>query len=167
VGLDGALTDEELAGDLGVGEPSASRRWEGMLGTAAAAIGSIAFTLGIAIEPITPRVLSTHLDPLKNPPDRPGLAPRAGRRAPSAPAPDAPALEIPNTPLTRARARADDPWSGASTCRIPAPADRNEIRREQPGSMLRRVKTGKCIFPALNIGIGSESFGDHLIPGCP
>ena len=46
---------------------SASRRWVGALGAAAVAAGSIAFTIGIAIEPITLRVLSAHPDPLKTP----------------------------------------------------------------------------------------------------
>jgi hypothetical protein len=46
---------------------SASRRWVGALGTVAVAAGSIAFTLGIAIEPITHRVLSAHPDALKTP----------------------------------------------------------------------------------------------------
>lgn len=46
---------------------SASRRWVGALGAVAVAIGSIAFTLGIAIEPITHQVLSAHLDALKTP----------------------------------------------------------------------------------------------------
>jgi hypothetical protein len=46
---------------------SASRRWVGTLGTVAVAAGSIAFTLGIAIEPITRRVLSAHPDPVKTP----------------------------------------------------------------------------------------------------
>jgi hypothetical protein len=46
---------------------SASRRWAGTLGALAVAIGSIAFTLGIAIEPITLRVLSAHPDALKTP----------------------------------------------------------------------------------------------------
>jgi hypothetical protein len=46
---------------------SASRRWVGTLGAVAVAAGSIAFTLGIAIEPITLQVLSAHPDPLKTP----------------------------------------------------------------------------------------------------
>jgi hypothetical protein len=46
---------------------SASRRWAGTLGAVAVAIGSIAFTLGIAIEPITPWVLTAHPDALKTP----------------------------------------------------------------------------------------------------
>ena len=46
---------------------SAARRWVGTLGTAAVAIISIAFILGISIEPITHQVLSTHPDPLKTP----------------------------------------------------------------------------------------------------
>ena len=46
---------------------SASPRWVGTLGAAAVAIGSIAFILGIAIEPITHQVLSAHPDPLKTP----------------------------------------------------------------------------------------------------
>jgi hypothetical protein len=45
----------------------AARRWVGTLGTAAVAIVSIAFILGISIEPITRQVLSTHPDPLKTP----------------------------------------------------------------------------------------------------
>jgi len=46
---------------------SASRRWVGTLGTVAVAIISIAFILGIATEPLTHQVLSTHPDPLKTP----------------------------------------------------------------------------------------------------
>ena len=46
---------------------SASRRWVGTLGAVAVAAGGIAFTLGIAIEPITHRVLSAHPDALKTP----------------------------------------------------------------------------------------------------
>ena len=46
---------------------SASRRWVGTLGAVAVAVGSIAFTLGIAIEPMTHRVLGAHPDPLKTP----------------------------------------------------------------------------------------------------
>jgi hypothetical protein len=46
---------------------SASRRWVGALGAVAVAVGSTAFTLGIAIEPITLRVLSAHPDALKTP----------------------------------------------------------------------------------------------------
>jgi hypothetical protein len=46
---------------------SASRRWVGALGAAAVALGGIAFTLGIAIEPITPWVLTAHPDVLKTP----------------------------------------------------------------------------------------------------
>jgi prepilin signal peptidase PulO-like enzyme (type II secretory pathway) len=46
---------------------SASRRWVGMLGAAVLAIGGAAFTIGIAIEPITPWVLTAHPDPLKTP----------------------------------------------------------------------------------------------------
>jgi hypothetical protein len=46
---------------------SAAPRWVGTLGTAAVAIISIAFILGISIEPITHQVLSTHPDPLKTP----------------------------------------------------------------------------------------------------
>ena len=46
---------------------SASRRWVGTLGAVAVAVGGIAFTLGIAIEPITLRVLSVHPDALKTP----------------------------------------------------------------------------------------------------
>jgi hypothetical protein len=46
---------------------SASRRWVGTLGAVAVAVGSIAFTLGIAIEPITLWVLSAHPDALKTP----------------------------------------------------------------------------------------------------
>jgi hypothetical protein len=46
---------------------SASHRWVGTLAAAAVAIGSIAFTLGIAIEPITRRVLTAHPDALKTP----------------------------------------------------------------------------------------------------
>lgn len=46
---------------------SASRRWVGTLGAAAVAIGGIAFTLGIAIEPMTPWVLTAHPDVLKTP----------------------------------------------------------------------------------------------------
>ena len=46
---------------------SASRRWVGTLGAAAVAAGGIAFTVGIAIEPITPWVLTAHPDALKSP----------------------------------------------------------------------------------------------------
>lgn len=46
---------------------SAAPRWVGTLGTAAVAIISIAFILGISIEPITHQMLSTHPDPLKTP----------------------------------------------------------------------------------------------------
>ena len=46
---------------------AASRRWLGTLGAAAVAIGGVAFTLGIAIEPITHQVLATHPDALKTP----------------------------------------------------------------------------------------------------
>ena len=46
---------------------AASRRWVGAVGTVAVAIGSIAFTLGIAVEPITLRVLTAHPDALKTP----------------------------------------------------------------------------------------------------
>jgi hypothetical protein len=46
---------------------SPSRRWIGTLGAVAVAIGGIAFTLGIAIEPITLRVLTAHPDALKTP----------------------------------------------------------------------------------------------------
>lgn len=46
---------------------SASRRWVGTLGTVAVAVGGIAFTLGIATEPLTHQVLSAHPDALKTP----------------------------------------------------------------------------------------------------
>ncbi len=46
---------------------SASRRWVGTLATAAVAVISIAFILGIATEPLTHQLLSTHPDPLKTP----------------------------------------------------------------------------------------------------
>jgi hypothetical protein len=46
---------------------SAARGWVGTLGTAAVAMVSIAFILGISIEPITHQVLTTHPDPLKTP----------------------------------------------------------------------------------------------------
>jgi hypothetical protein len=46
---------------------SGSRRWAGTLGAVAVAAGSIAFTIGIAIEPITLQVLSAHPDALKTP----------------------------------------------------------------------------------------------------
>jgi hypothetical protein len=46
---------------------SASPRWVGTLGAVAVAVGGIAFTLGIAIEPITHRVLSAHPDAVKTP----------------------------------------------------------------------------------------------------
>ena len=45
----------------------AARRWVGTLGTAAVAIISVAFVLGISIEPLTRQALSTHPDPLKTP----------------------------------------------------------------------------------------------------
>jgi hypothetical protein len=46
---------------------SASRRWVGTLAAAVVVIGGIAFTLGIAVEPITLRVLTAHPDALKTP----------------------------------------------------------------------------------------------------
>ena len=46
---------------------SASRHWVGTLGTVAVAVIGIAFTLGIAIEPLTHQVLSAHPDVLKTP----------------------------------------------------------------------------------------------------
>jgi hypothetical protein len=46
---------------------SAARGWVGTLGTAVVAIISIAFIVGISIEPITHQVLTTHPDPLKTP----------------------------------------------------------------------------------------------------
>jgi hypothetical protein len=46
---------------------SAARRWVGTLGTAVVALVSIAFILGISIEPLTHQVLSTRPDPLKTP----------------------------------------------------------------------------------------------------
>jgi len=46
---------------------SAARRWVGTLGTVAVALISIAFIVGISVEPITHQALSTHPDPLKTP----------------------------------------------------------------------------------------------------
>ena len=46
---------------------AASRRWVGTLGATVLAIGGVAFTIGIVIEPITPWVLTTHPDLLKTP----------------------------------------------------------------------------------------------------
>ena len=46
---------------------SAARRWVGTLGTAVVALISIAFIVGISVEPITHQLLSTHPDPLKTP----------------------------------------------------------------------------------------------------
>ena len=87
---------------------SASRRWVGTLGAVTVAVGGIAFTIGIAIEPITLRVLNAHPDGSR-PADRPSFGRRtghsAGRRTPFAPAPEGPASEIRNAPLPRGPSR--------------------------------------------------------------
>ena len=60
------------------------------------------------------------------------------------------------------------PWMvEEGSCWLHASADRNEVRWEQPGSMLNRVKAGKCIFPALNVRVGGESLGNHVVPSRP
>src|SRR5215469_334808 len=46
-------------------------------------------------------------------------------------------------------------------------ADRDEIRREYPGSALCAVKTRQGLLPALDICLVGEACGDHLIAGCP
>ena len=45
----------------------ASHRWIGIVGAVAVAIGGIAFTVGMAVEPVTRQVLSTHPDAVKTP----------------------------------------------------------------------------------------------------
>jgi hypothetical protein len=53
-------------------------------------------------------------------------------------------------------------WAHTTVDLLPPSTDRNERSREDPGSLLGGVETGKRSCPALNVGIAGEPLSHHF-----